>query len=258
MHSRRRMPGKSNSSIAAAGRPGPPRASRPRLCLGPKPFDLTRSDRAAIANRGPIAREPRLPGHWTEQRRPCDFRWSGKKDGRDNFSGSTLDHQGSSSPALRRAFLRPIGSCLRPDRSLIASADSLGNIDVWDTKTGRLRVRLSGKGRVGLQRGLRCDGESGRVRNPALRPGPLELQQLRVAQSVLRSPQAYPLERRARSAQGAVAPGRRSRAAVQPRSAGGDVRLQVQASGPGREYVLALAEGHASLFRIPRNKADGH
>ncbi len=40
----------------------------------------------------------------------------------------------------------PLALALSPDESLAASGDALGNIDVWETRTGRRRVRLAGKG----------------------------------------------------------------------------------------------------------------
>jgi WD40 repeat protein len=45
------------------------------------------------------------------------------------------------------AFL-PSALALSRDGALTASADALGNIDLWETQTGRLRYRLAGKGKA--------------------------------------------------------------------------------------------------------------
>jgi len=52
----------------------------------------------------------------------------------------------------------PSALCLSPDASLVASADELGNIDLWETGTGRRRFRLSGKGEAVYNAGFDRSG----------------------------------------------------------------------------------------------------
>jgi WD40 repeat protein len=76
------------------------------------------------------------------------FGGSGKKDGRDNFWVGLWTVSGRPVQLYEGHSYVPSALALRPDGSLVASADSLGNIDVWETRTGHRRFRLDGKGQV--------------------------------------------------------------------------------------------------------------
>ncbi len=86
------------------------------------------------------------------------FAGSGKKEGRDNFWVSLWSIAGRRIQLYEGHPYSPTAVALSPDKSLAASADSLGNIDVWETQTARRRFRFDGKGQVIYQAGYDSAG----------------------------------------------------------------------------------------------------
>ena len=76
------------------------------------------------------------------------FGGSGKKDGRDTYwvglwtTGAVLVR------LYEGHWFLPTAVALGPGGLLAASADALGNVDLWDTRTGRARFHLAGKGKA--------------------------------------------------------------------------------------------------------------
>ena len=75
------------------------------------------------------------------------FGGSSKRDGRDTYWVGLWTTAGRLVQLYQEHSFTPTALALSPDASLVASADPLGNIDIWETGTGLCRLRLAGKGK---------------------------------------------------------------------------------------------------------------
>jgi len=83
---------------------------------------------------------------------------SGKKEDRDSYWVGVWTESGRAVQRYQGHSYLISALALAPDGSLVASADSLGNVDLWETRTGNLRFRLSGKGEVVYNAGFDSSG----------------------------------------------------------------------------------------------------
>ncbi len=86
------------------------------------------------------------------------FGGSSKRDGRDTYWVGLWTTDGRQVQVYQGHSYTPTALALSPDRSLAASADLLGIIDVWETGTGRRRLRLAGKGEAVYSAGFDLSG----------------------------------------------------------------------------------------------------
>ena len=70
----------------------------------------------------------------------------GRVDGNSVYTVTLWTLSGRQLRAYHRHDDLPSAVALSPDASLVASADDLGNIDLWEAATGKRRIRLEGKG----------------------------------------------------------------------------------------------------------------
>jgi WD40 repeat protein len=74
------------------------------------------------------------------------FGGSSRRDGSTIYWAGIWTSTGRAVQLYQEQSFTPTALCLTADSSLAASADALGNIDLWETATGRRRLRLAGKG----------------------------------------------------------------------------------------------------------------
>jgi len=86
------------------------------------------------------------------------FGGSSKRDGRDAYWVGLWTTAGRLVQLYQEHSYTPTALALSPDASLAATADMLGNIDIWETGTGRRRLRLAGKGEAVYSAGFDRSG----------------------------------------------------------------------------------------------------
>ncbi len=86
------------------------------------------------------------------------FGGSSKRDGRDTYWVGLWTTAGRQVQLYQEHSYTPTALALSPDASLVASADLLGNIDIWETGSGRRRLRLAGKGEAVYSAGFDRSG----------------------------------------------------------------------------------------------------